>query len=225
RAVIRRGYRWKIRSSEKINIWSELWLPDKENFFMEALVINGIEDMTAKDLLIPGLKEWDAELLGELFGQRDVSEILSISIKQSNLEDKRIWGLSRNGEYTVRSGYRVAMERIFDQSQHHVQGNWTELWNVEAPPCVKVLLWRVTRNVLPNRMALQQRRILIPEACCTCGRELENNWHLFLYCEYVVACWTAAGLWSEVDILMEESESMAEWLFKEITGLSKEKIC
>ncbi|CAN1310238.1 Uncharacterized mitochondrial protein AtMg00310 [Linum perenne] len=158
RAVIQRGYRWKIGSSDKINIYSELWLPDKENFFMEVPVINGMEDMTAKYLLIAGLKEW----VGELFGQRHVSEIWSIPIKQSNLEDMRIWGLSRNGEYIVRSGYRVAMERIFDQSQHHVQGNWTELWNVEAPPRMKVLLWRVTRNVLPNRMVLQQRRILIP---------------------------------------------------------------
>ncbi|CAN1242355.1 hypothetical protein LINPERPRIM_LOCUS5321 [Linum perenne] len=113
-----------------------------------------MEGLTVHDLLIPGLKEWDVGLMSELLNQRDVPEIMSIPIKQAQAKDRMIWGLSRNGEYTVRSGYGVVMERILDQTQHHVEGDWTSLWDVEAPPRVKVMMWRVARDVLPNRMAL-----------------------------------------------------------------------
>ncbi|CAN1325750.1 LINE-1 retrotransposable element ORF2 protein [Linum perenne] len=220
--VIRQGYRWRIGSDSSLKVWNRPWLMDKANFFVETPTVAGMEELTVGELCIPGLGEWDIELIDDLFNPRDAAEIKSLQ-PHAISHDVRIWGLSREGDYTVRSAYRMIMERIADRSNLHVAGDWLSLWNIAAPPRMKVLLWRIARGVLPTRMALQARTLQVPDTCGNCDREMETCWHMFLSCDYAKDCWVAAGLKEEIERVMEASDGMADWVFKAIQSLPEEK--
>ncbi|PRQ29312.1 hypothetical protein RchiOBHm_Chr5g0012551 [Rosa chinensis] len=48
---------------------------------------------------------WNLELLCNCFTENEVALILSIPIPNYHIKDKLIWHFSRNGVYTVKSGY------------------------------------------------------------------------------------------------------------------------
>lgn len=52
---------------------------------------------------------WDTQLLHEHFWPMDVREILKIRTSPGQHEDFIAWQPERNGQFTVRSAYRLAM--------------------------------------------------------------------------------------------------------------------
>lgn len=48
--------------------------------------------------------------------------------------DRCIWHYGRDGEYIVRSAYRLVMEGLADMSHLHVHGELVKLWRLEIPP-------------------------------------------------------------------------------------------
>ncbi|CAN1829807.1 hypothetical protein LINPERHAP1_LOCUS32653 [Linum perenne] len=115
--------------------------------------------------MMPGVPEWDEEHILQLFGSRDAMQILSIPLACYNLDDRLIWHFNKDGRYTVRSAYRVYMERVLNKSHLHVGGDWTSLWAFRAQPKIKHFAGRLGRGVLPTRTALRERRIGVPVAC------------------------------------------------------------
>ncbi|XVF52726.1 hypothetical protein PTKIN_Ptkin05aG0041600 [Pterospermum kingtungense] len=107
-----KGLRWKIGTGVGINVWSDPWLRDSSNMFIETPIVPALHDLTVIDLMVPGVKMWDIEQIKDLFCERDVIEILSIPLVSNMHCDKRIWHFSKDGNYTVRSAYRVASERV-----------------------------------------------------------------------------------------------------------------
>ncbi|CAN1336708.1 hypothetical protein LINPERPRIM_LOCUS37267 [Linum perenne] len=52
---------------------------------------DSLEGLKHCDLLIPDCFEWDQELIESIFDQRDVHEILSVSLSVGGTTDKLIW--------------------------------------------------------------------------------------------------------------------------------------
>ncbi|XP_073129367.1 uncharacterized protein [Henckelia pumila] len=78
--VLIRGYRWRIGDGSTINIWKEPWLRDHTNFYVSLPMIPDLHDWFVKDLMIPGSREWDHDLIGSIFGERDVQRITKIPL-------------------------------------------------------------------------------------------------------------------------------------------------
>lgn len=51
--------------------------------------------------------------------------------------DKRVWRFTKDGKYTVKSAYRVAMYTLSNIQDFHVDGSWNLLWELQVPPKVK----------------------------------------------------------------------------------------
>ena len=66
-----------------------------------------LTDLVVQDLMIPRLKEWDVELIQGLFDDHDVEEIV-----KTYVVDTIIWNYTPNGQYSMKSGYRVAVDRL-----------------------------------------------------------------------------------------------------------------
>ncbi|KAJ8616590.1 hypothetical protein MRB53_035962 [Persea americana] len=64
----------------------------------------------------------------------DVAAILRIPLSRQYGPDSRIWYFTSNGSYTVKSSYRLIMERLSVAPALHVNGPWVKLWRLSIPP-------------------------------------------------------------------------------------------
>ncbi|CAN1142980.1 Uncharacterized mitochondrial protein AtMg00310 [Linum perenne] len=108
--VVGRGSRWRVGNGTNIRVWDDHWLRNGDNLGITTARDDTLEGLKVCDLLIPGLLEWDRELVEALFDQRDVLEILSVPIGVGGIRDELIWHFDPKGAYSVRSAYRVLME-------------------------------------------------------------------------------------------------------------------
>ena len=56
--------------------------------------------------------EWNEPLVRALFDDEDARDILAIRVSDDGIPDKLRWHYSIDGEYSVKSGYSVAMTSI-----------------------------------------------------------------------------------------------------------------
>ncbi|RWR72557.1 ribonuclease H [Cinnamomum micranthum f. kanehirae] len=124
RFVIQKGCIWRIGCGSRINVWKDPWLKDDSNLKIATSVIPGLESLTVSDLWIPHCREWDVELLHELFEPRNIAVILSIPLGNGSQQDRLIWHFDKEGSYTVKSGYRC----ILADDNAEIQGNYNEMW-------------------------------------------------------------------------------------------------
>ncbi|CAN1287005.1 hypothetical protein LINPERPRIM_LOCUS19477 [Linum perenne] len=108
-------------------------------------MLDGHQDTVVGDLLIPGTWSWDEELLEELLCEADRSCVLGMKPSCGGEEDWRIWRLTTDGKYSVKSAYRYIMEHEPTEEVLEVQGEWNKLWNIDCPPKAKHFLWRAAR--------------------------------------------------------------------------------
>ncbi|CAN1130761.1 Putative ribonuclease H protein At1g65750 [Linum perenne] len=220
--VINRGSRWKIGDGRGINVWSQPWLRDEDNFKVTTDSSMELRELVVSDLMIPELLEWDEELILDIFNGRDASLILSLPLPNHRRRGRRVWHLSKDGSYTVRSAYRVYMERVLNREYLNVDGNWLIIWGLQVPPKVKHFVWRLGRNVLSTKENLHQRHIQINGDCGSCNSFFESTFHLFVECDMARRCWAAAGLSSKIEeSLVDHEGSCVSWLLGLLASITE----
>jgi hypothetical protein len=105
--------------------------------------------MFLSDLMIEGEKRWDVDKIVDLLSVEGVCAIQETPLFGSVQEDKMLWQEERNGLYSVKSGYSIAVWEIIPSYQHHVPGEWTKLWKVNALHKARNLLWRICCGCVP----------------------------------------------------------------------------
>lgn len=98
----------------------------------------------------------DVDKIVDLFSVEGVRAILETPLFGSIQEDKVLWQEKRNGLYSVKTGYRIAVWGIVPLYQYHVPGEWNKLWKVNAPHKARNLLWRICHGCVPTRAKLVQ---------------------------------------------------------------------
>ncbi|GAU45652.1 hypothetical protein TSUD_400890 [Trifolium subterraneum] len=126
--------------------------------------------------------------------QPAAEKILETPLVSSVREDKVVWEEERNGCYSVKSGYKLAMRDIIGSDNYHVVGNWNGIWKAQAPHKARHLLWRLCRGCLPTRSRLLERRVECTLNCPVCDEEIEDELHIFFRCAVARDSWSAAGL-------------------------------
>ncbi|CAN1163492.1 Putative ribonuclease H protein At1g65750 [Linum perenne] len=210
--IIKRGYRWRIGDGSSVRVWQDPWLHDTDNLFVTTPPPTGMEDMCVRDLMIPELSQWDTELIEEIFNERDAEEILKIPLRSTVDGDGIIWAHSKHGGYSVSSGYRMWLNNMSGFGEFEVTGPWKNLWNTHVPPKLKIMAWRLARDIIPTRDTLRQRHIQVPDQCGICGHSIETNDHLFLECDFAKECWERVQLMPFTEELRREHTTFQEWL-------------
>lgn len=83
------------------------------------------EDLRVSALLLENPLRWNTGLLQGIFRQRDVEIIENFPLTQEPVEDRLIWHYSVDGEFTVKTAYRMGMkflERCHKGRRRHHQG-------------------------------------------------------------------------------------------------------
>ncbi|CAN1837440.1 Putative ribonuclease H protein At1g65750 [Linum perenne] len=206
--IIRRGFRWKIGDGRNVKVWDDPWLREDADRFVRSGQEEGLERWCVKDLTRLDGGGWDEEVIDVLFDERDANAIMRVRPPTDGVEDRKLWHFSKNGEYSVRSAYRLAADCEAEVEELRPNGEWRRLWQMEVPPKMRHLLWRASRGVLPTRSALNRRGIYMEDKCELCGELGETVTHLFLNCEVSKRCWRLAG---GEELLPATNSASVEW--------------
>ncbi|XP_045809807.1 uncharacterized protein LOC123904158 [Trifolium pratense] len=148
-----------------------------------------------------------------LFPVQVAERIIATPLIGSVYVDKMVWEEERNGCYSVKSGYKLAMKCIFRNDKYHVKGNWKEIWKVHAPQKARHLLWRLCRGCIPTRRRLLERHVDCDVHCPLCEDEVEDDVHAFFTCASAQSSWQAAGLSSVLGSAACQQGSAADRVF------------
>ena len=86
RNVIIAGTRWRLGSRERIPNMGQPWLLQEDNPYITSSGMV-LENNTVASLMFTDKKEWDIDVIKDLFNDRDQSCILSIPVAADNDDD------------------------------------------------------------------------------------------------------------------------------------------
>ncbi|GAU26994.1 hypothetical protein TSUD_290460 [Trifolium subterraneum] len=194
RQILSLGCRWRIGSGVNICVIHDPWLRGSANRWVPSPQPAGVYQLSVRDLLHESYKAWNIVKVRNLFSKDAAEKILETPLVSSVREDKVVWEEERNGCYSVKSGYKLAMRYIIGSDKYHVMGNWNGIWKAQAPHKARHLLWLLCRGCLPTRSRLLERRVECTLNCPVCDEEIEDELHIFFRCAVARDSWSAAGL-------------------------------
>ena len=140
-----------------------------------------LHSLTVRDLLNPDLCSWNNNVVNNLFSVTNALAIKDLPLHARNFHDTRVWNHSVNGNYTVKSAYRLCMslQEEFSSSSVTTSRNWNALWKQQVPPRTRSMLWRMAHNCLPTRSRLLEKGLPINYNCVHCEQLAETHIHTF----------------------------------------------
>ncbi|KAM1775069.1 hypothetical protein ACFX12_044360 [Malus domestica] len=167
--------------------------------------LGNLQASLVSDLIDPGSCSWKNDLIMASFHRDDVRAILSIPLSKTGSRDRLVWHHTVNGDYSVRSGYGVAMN-LMENGALGSKGRgstsakpkncyaWNLIWNLKVPNKIKNFIWRCCNNALVVRRNLELRHMSVDNVCGVCGAVDESETHLFFRCHLSHLFWYSSSL-------------------------------
>ena len=169
RKVLDKGLRWSIGNGQSVTIWGDRWLPTHNSFKVTSPRPQAFEGSMVDSLLDRERGGWDKNLVCSVFLPYEVDNILSIPISHTFPEDALAWAWTKNGIFTVSSGYKVACSWLKEQKGTADGGEasnpkkrnefWNFIWSLNCLSKVKHFMWRACKNILPINLDLKLKKI------------------------------------------------------------------
>lgn len=113
----------------------------------------------------------------------EADQILQIPISLNTQQDRLVWHYTPKCTHTVGSGYHLAFEHKefliegmeAENSSRATEFQWRRMWNLNIPPKMKNLVWRVYRGIIPVKERLRNKGMPIDAICCRCGDQVETR--------------------------------------------------
>ena len=157
REVIQKGAVWRVGDGRMIDIWSHSWLPDVG----QSRVISprdGARVEKVCDLFYPNSKIWDSRLIQHIFYPWEAEKIMKIHVSEVSTEDTLVWPLSSDGNYSVKSAYRLLATKVTNGLPSLSSGDcsllWKHIWKIHVPQRIKHFIWQAINDSLPTKKNL-----------------------------------------------------------------------
>ncbi|KAK8629910.1 hypothetical protein V6N13_078727 [Hibiscus sabdariffa] len=179
------------------------WIPQLPSLSVSSPKPPLCTDVTVSRLILPDERRWNLGKLESLFSTEEVEAIISVPIGGEDTKDELIWSGSRNGQYSVKSGYYIlSVNDIEEEVPGHSEDTlrnrplWKSLWKLKVPPKIRAFLWKLCHNILPTRGVLSNQfhgAFSSSPACSRCGENFECSEHCLFFCPFAQAVWRASG--------------------------------
>ncbi|GAU49376.1 hypothetical protein TSUD_177250 [Trifolium subterraneum] len=168
---------------------------------------------------------WNNNIIDKVFLPFEREIIKKIPLIQEPLEDQLMWPYSKDGTYTVKTGYNV-LKHWQDSTANGSTTNshshiWKKLWTLPTIPRNKTLLWRIYQQALPVRSALNKRGIQCTIVCPRCLHKEETINHVFMECHRAAKIWFGSKLGIRFD---NNHRNFTDWLTHNIINLEKKDL-
>lgn len=155
---------------KSINIWTDYWISGQKNLSRLDSFSQSHEADTCVDILVnPNTRSWDVEKVYRLLHPYIAMEVKKKFLLTDLRADRHFWEHEKNGEYNVRSGFRMCgnLDNANRNGESSVAANqvtvWRKLWKMAVPNKIKVFAWRVCKDGLPTKHNLRQRKVMVEE--------------------------------------------------------------
>ncbi|KAL0390869.1 UNVERIFIED_CONTAM: putative mitochondrial protein [Sesamum calycinum] len=219
--LLRSGCRWRIGTGHSVNIWTDPWLPRTPSFRIITPRPSHIHAVWVHELFSEDLHDWNVELIRAMFWPEDRDLILQLPLSLVGSVDLLVWHYSKNGLFSVRSAYHLALSMSVKASSSGTcwpPQLWHKVWQAPAPNKAKLFIWRAIRNILPTASNLQKRIPYDNFSCPLCESVSEGPIHTFFHCDFARQVWALSNIrWH---ILDSSPLSMEAWMADLSTKLS-----
>ncbi|KAH9709496.1 putative reverse transcriptase/RNA-dependent DNA polymerase [Citrus sinensis] len=193
--VIKKGVRWRIGDGKKVLVYKDKWIPRPATF--QPISPKTLPHETVVADLIDSENKWRVDRLEQHFMKEDIEAILKILLPSGKEEDEVLWHFDKKGEYSVKSGYQLALNQNFPnepESSNSSSRLWKIPWMLDLPEKVKIFMWRALKNILPTAENLWKRRSLQEPICQRCKLQVETVSHVLIECKAARKIWDLAPL-------------------------------
>ncbi|WZY70642.1 hypothetical protein YC2023_002882 [Brassica napus] len=154
--------------------------------------------MRVNDLIDQESKEWDVRLLEDYVAPADIPFIRSLAISSAHRQDTFCWNYTKNGQYTVKSGYWVARNLLTAEEEKEVlESSITKLqafaWTIEAPQKICHLIWQLITGHVELTRNLTRCNMRCDNYCSRCGEPEESVTHAILECPPALQAWSLSA--------------------------------
>ena len=182
RKLLLLGIKQKIHFGYEVKVWEDLWIPSTPARPARPLAPVLHPNMRVSDLIDQESKEWDVRLLEDYVAPADIPFIRSLSISSAHHRDTFCWNYTKNGQYTVNSGYWVARNLLKAEEEKEVlQPSITKLqafaWTIKAPRKICHLIWQLITGHVAVTRNLIRRNTRCHNYCPRCGEPEESITH------------------------------------------------
>ncbi|XP_060972579.1 uncharacterized protein LOC133038438 [Cannabis sativa] len=220
--IIQAGYRWRIGNGNSVRVLEDSWLPRPVTF--KIYDKPSLPDQLHVIYLKKGSGEWDEEFVRVVFNPTDAELILQMATSECDIEDKILWHYSKDGEYSVRSGYRMAAALQIRDIQSDTESSerwWRQLWKLKILLKVKHFVWKMAHSWIPTNSALAHRKIQVEPYCIRCSSgAYENVFHALWGCRVNCDVSKIAGLSGKIK--RQGKEDVLAFLMRLSSSLVKE---
>jgi ribonuclease HI len=199
------------------------WLRGSDGAWIPSPQIQGVHNLCVNDLMVPNVKAWDKCRIESIFSLSIAKRIFEIPLFDTVEDDKLVWVGNTNGNYSVKSGYKTFLNvtgKVHEANHHE---SWHDLWNINAPPKAKHLLWRISKGCLPTRLRLHEKRVTCPLLCPLCNQENEDDWHVLFTCEASTQARHYAGLDNILMPRLQQLNTAKDVIFSICSNEDKDK--
>ncbi|XP_048605708.1 uncharacterized protein LOC106424118 [Brassica napus] len=198
RKLLLTGIRQKIHSGYEVKVWEDPWIPTIPA--RPALPIAPVlhPNMRVSDFIDPETKEWDVGLLESYVNPEDITLIRSLATSSAHRRDTFCWNYTRNGQYTVKSGYWVAQNVLMTEGEKEVlEPSITKLqafaWKIKAPSKICHLIWQLLTGYVAVTRNLARRNMRCDNYCPRCGELEESVTHAIFECPPALQVWSLSA--------------------------------
>ena len=134
--------------------------------------------------------------------------------RSPNLTDQWFWKNSKDGNYSVKDGYKKLSIAEINSRQEETAMNqenteWFNMvWNAVVPLKLNIFMWRTFRNGIPTIANLKRRMIINAEVnidCFLCGKVLEDIHHILLDCDFSKSIWGEVSDWLKLKFISTQN--------------------
>lgn len=224
RELLVKGLVKSIGNGNLTSVWVEKWILDG----VPRRPVNrqyNIDVNSKVAELLGGEDTWNMDMLTELFPLNEVARIRLLTA--GDVEDWYIWAYSRNGAYTVKSGYGVIVQTNTEQEgpvsviERHCNVLKTCIWKIPTLPKIRMFLWRALSGALAVADCLVTRGILLDTTCKLCRGNSESINHVLFQCPVAQEIWSKAGLILPLVVMQQSLEQNMELVFDLIEDVNK----
>ncbi|XP_004301440.1 PREDICTED: putative ribonuclease H protein At1g65750-like [Fragaria vesca subsp. vesca] len=210
RDLVFQGCCWQVVNGKSIQIWHDSWIPPPS--MGGGILIDGALPPSSPQL-VDSLIDWDTHTwrldgVANVLSREAEDRIRCIPIGEEDGNDRLLWPWSKNGSFTVKSGYHWLHQQssmnasplVITGTSHRVgKKMWRLLWGMPTLPKVKLFFWQVMGGVGPNFSNLYKRKLTSSPMCPLCGLEDETFEHLLLLCSWVSPIWFGSPMGLRID--------------------------